>query len=106
MEAKGTRASPSHPIAIFIEGWPPVDPTTHRVVLAGEVGEVIKIPTCHVVGAEDPYIDGSMTLYNVCDPDQAEIFDHGGHILPRGKQTVQELVDTVREMIRSAEQAS
>ncbi|KAF7592122.1 hypothetical protein BBP40_000670 [Aspergillus hancockii] len=87
--------------ATFIGGWPPVNPATHRVVPADEVREIIKIPTCHVIGAEDPYIDGSMALYNVCDSDQAEIFDHGGgHILPRGKQIVQELVDVVRVMIR------
>ncbi|KAE8149879.1 serine hydrolase FSH [Aspergillus avenaceus] len=92
--------------AVFIGGWPPIHPSIRRVVLADEVGEIIKIPTCHVVGAADPYIDGSMALYNVCDPDQADLFDHGGgHIIPREKNTVQDLVNMIWETIEGMEQS-
>lgn len=53
-----------------------------------------------IVGSLDPYLDGSMALYNVCDPDTAVIFDHAkGHTLPREKRLVKELGDTIREMI-------
>lgn len=39
-----------------------------------------------------------MALYNMCDPDSAELFDHGGdHAVPRGKQTVNDLTDMVRD---------
>lgn len=49
-------------------------------MLADESGEVIDIPTCHIVGCDDPYIDGAMALYSMCDQDSAELFDHGsGH---------------------------
>lgn len=53
-----------------------------------------------IVGSLDPYLDGSMALYNVCDPETAVIFDHAkGHTLPREKRLVKELGDTIREMI-------
>ncbi len=48
----------------------------------------------------DPYLHGSLALYNVCDPDTAYLFDHAkGHTLPRDKETVKELGDVVRKAI-------
>lgn len=86
--------------AVFMAGIPPFHPVTGQYALADEVGQIITIPTCHVVGAEDKFIDGALALYNVCDGDQADLFDHGGgHIIPRDGQTLDELVDTIREMV-------
>jgi predicted esterase len=89
--------------AIMFGGWPPVHPVTGKVVTADDYDEVpIAIPTCHVVGASDPFLDGSMALYNMCDPDTADLFDHGaGHLIPRKKQTADEIAVVVREMINS-----
>ncbi|KAJ5628113.1 hypothetical protein N7490_010341 [Penicillium lividum] len=89
--------------AIFMCGWPPKDPVTGNIVLADDYDrEVIKIPTCHVVGAMDPFLDGSMALYNLCDPDTADLFDHGGgHVIPRSKETLTDLTEVIRDMIRS-----
>lgn len=90
--------------AVFLSGWPAIDPSSCRPLLADEAAELIDIPTCHAIGAEDPYIDASMALYDLCEPDKAVLFDHGGgHILPRGRTTVQELVENIREMVRSIE---
>lgn len=51
------------------------------------------------VGSLDPYLAGSVALYNVCDGDTAHLFDHAkGHTLPRDKETVRELGDIVRRM--------
>ena len=53
-----------------------------------------------LVGSLDPYLDGSMALYNVCDADTAYIFDTAkGHTLPREKTLVKELGDTLRNMM-------
>ncbi|KAL8389021.1 hypothetical protein RB595_008855 [Gaeumannomyces hyphopodioides] len=85
---------------IFFAGWPPVDPTTHGLVLSDETEERIESRTLHIVGSLDPYLDGSMALYNVCDPDTAYLFDHAkGHTLPRDRETIKELADVVREAI-------
>lgn len=86
--------------AVFISGLPPIDPNTGLLVLSDETEDVIDIPTCNVIGTLDPMIDCSMALYNLCDPDRAELFDHGhGHLVPREEQTVKELGKVVRTMI-------
>jgi hypothetical protein len=59
---------------------------------------------CGPVGSLDPYLDGSLALFNVCDPDTAVLFDHAkGHTLPRDKDTVKELCDVIRDMIADVE---
>jgi predicted esterase len=107
---------PMFKYAIFFAGWPPLDPDTHAMVLSDESDLMIQIPTCHIskfrsvvirgelwltlalVGSLDPYVHGSLALFNVCDPDTAYLFDHAkGHTLPRDKDTVRELGDVVRE---------
>lgn len=51
----------------------------------------------------DPYRDGAVSLYNVCNADKAEIFDTGrGHTIPRGGPLVAELAEAVRDMISQA----
>ncbi|KAJ5097036.1 hypothetical protein N7456_007757 [Penicillium angulare] len=89
--------------AVFICGWPAKDPASGRIILADDFErEPITIPTCHVVGAADPFLDGSMALYNCCDPDTADLFDHGGgHVIPRNKQTLVDLSEMIRDMIVS-----
>jgi hypothetical protein len=47
------------------------------MILADTNDEFIDIPTCHVLGAGDPYLTGAVALYNVCDEDTAVLFDHG-----------------------------
>ena len=92
--------------AIFIAGWPPKDSRHGQVVLSDETEDTIEIPTCHVMGALDPMIHGPMALYNLCDQDQAEVFDHGyGHLVPREERTVKELSQVVRNMISSVKVA-
>ncbi|EPE03870.1 ef-hand calcium-binding domain protein [Ophiostoma piceae UAMH 11346] len=93
--------APMFKYAIFFAGWPPLDPDTHAMVLSDESDEMIEIPTCHIIGSMDPYLHGSMALYNVCDADTAYLFDHAkGHTLPRDKDTVKELADVVRQAMK------
>jgi hypothetical protein len=87
--------------AIFFAGWPPLATDgENTLLLSDEVGEIITIPTFHVVGASDPYLPGCMALYNVCDSDIAEMFDHGkGHMIPRDAVTVKELTNLLRSFL-------
>lgn len=83
---------------IFFAGWPPVqvDGEHVRCLLADECEDIIDIPTCHIVGCNDPYIHGAMALYAMCDEDTAVLFDHGkGHTVPRDPRTVQELAEAI-----------
>ncbi|KAF7504995.1 hypothetical protein GJ744_001516 [Endocarpon pusillum] len=80
--------------AIFFTGWPPVylRDGVVKTLLADESEDIIDVPTCHIIGCNDPYIDGVMALYNVCDEDTATLFDHGkGHTVPRDPRTIEEL---------------
>jgi hypothetical protein len=53
----------------------------------------------------DPYRYGALALYNVCDPDTANMFDTGkGHTIPRTGKVISELGDAVRELISCTEE--
>ncbi|RDA94904.1 hypothetical protein CP533_0191 [Ophiocordyceps camponoti-saundersi (nom. inval.)] len=88
---------------IFFSGWPPValrGDDKVECLLADECEDLIDIPTCHIVGCKDPYIHGAMALYDMCDPDTAELFDHGkGHTLPRDTMTIGELASSVNQVM-------
>ncbi|OCL14367.1 hypothetical protein AOQ84DRAFT_371348 [Glonium stellatum] len=97
-EVKGI--PPMFKCALFFAGWPPMNPELNAMVLSDESDLTIDIPTCHVIGSLDPYLAGSIALYNICDPHSAYLFDHAkGHTLPRDKNTVKELGDVIRLMI-------
>ncbi|KUI60985.1 UPF0483 protein C25G4.2 [Cytospora mali] len=84
--------------AIFFAGWPPMSISGDKVeiVLADQAQGIIDIPTLHIVGCSDPYILGAVALYNMCEQDSAEMFDHGkGHTVPRDSRTIQELCDAI-----------
>ncbi|KAL9056435.1 MAG: hypothetical protein Q9162_002916 [Coniocarpon cinnabarinum] len=90
-------------VALFFSGWPAMDPDAHDVLLADETEEVIPVPSIHVIGSGDPYLQGSMGLYNLFDEDTATLFDHAkGHTIPRDARTLRELGNTVREAIKKS----
>ena len=72
-------------MGIFLCGCPPFDLRNSRgggLLLADSAGQAFQLPTIHVIGSADPLIDFALALYNLCDPESAEIFDHGrGHQL-------------------------
>jgi hypothetical protein len=68
--------------------------------LADQCTNVIDIPTFHVFGSNDPLMYSAVALYNVCNPDKAELCDHGlGHLVPRDVDTVRELADALEGII-------
>ncbi|CAD6443640.1 b34df6cb-47cc-4eed-8c17-f661ba13acdb [Sclerotinia trifoliorum] len=90
---------PMFKCAVFFAGWPPLTPEFDGIVLADTTDLTITIPTLHIIGSLDPYLAGCISLYNVCDMDNAYLFDHGkGHTLPRDPETVRELGNIIRTM--------
>lgn len=90
--------------AIFFAGAPPLRTDPPGYYLSDEAGEIISVPTCHVIGVSDPYIQLALALHGLCDSDTAMLFDHGwGHTVPRDADIVEELAITIREMITLAE---
>ncbi|CAL3970437.1 unnamed protein product [Diplocarpon coronariae] len=69
--------------AVFFAGWPPLNLDSNEMLLSDVT--------------DDPYLHGAMALFNVCDQEEAVLFDHGkGHTIPRDVQTVKELGDALR----------
>ncbi|XXH03510.1 hypothetical protein Hte_009915 [Hypoxylon texense] len=88
--------------AIFFAGTPPLvrEGDGFEAKLADEHGTVIGIPTFHVFGSNDPLVYSSVALYNCCDPDAAQLYDHGlGHLVPRDADNVEQLGDTLSDVI-------
>lgn len=70
--------------ALFYGGYAPYLSDGSKFVLADEVGTVFHLPTCHVIGSDDPMIDGCTTLLNLCDGAQATVIEGGaGHLMPQ-----------------------
>lgn len=46
-----------------------------QLLLSDECEDEIDIPTCHIVGCADPWLQGSLALYNLCNDDLATLFD-------------------------------
>lgn len=89
---------------IFFAGWPPLrlEGDSVRCLLADECENIIDVPTCHIVGCNDPYIHGAMALFSMCDEDTAILFDHGkGHTIPRDAKTLAELAVAVEVTCKS-----
>lgn len=77
------------------------------VLMADQNQDVIDIPSLHIVGCSDPYVAGAVALYNMCDRDCAELFDHGkGHTVPRDARTIQELCDSIERVISTSSSSS
>ncbi|KAL8763351.1 MAG: hypothetical protein Q9184_000822 [Pyrenodesmia sp. 2 TL-2023] len=72
-------------------------------ILADERPERINVPTLHIVGARDPAHLSSMTLYHLCDPQLAALYDHGkGHTIPWGPPT-ENIAKEICEVMQSAQ---
>ncbi|KAH0269792.1 putative DUF341 family oxidoreductase, partial [Aureobasidium melanogenum] len=85
--------------AIFFMGWPAL--TAENVpALSDEVENLLEIPSLHIVGANDPYKDGALALYNLFDDNMAVFFDSaGGHTIPRHGKLLQELAQAVKDLV-------
>ncbi|KAI0002759.1 serine hydrolase-domain-containing protein [Xylariaceae sp. FL0662B] len=93
--------------AIFFAGTPPVALEGNRLVckLADECGTLIEIPTFHVFGSSDPLVYSCVSLYNVCNQDTAQLYDHGlGHLVPRDADNVEQIGDILAGIIAKIEE--
>ena len=99
-----TGRPPQLKCAVFFNGWPPMISEQKGLLLADESPEVIDVFTCHILGSKDPWVQASVCLYNVCNKEKSYLFDHGGgHTVPRDLQTIHELGDVIRDMVKQVE---
>lgn len=89
--------------AIFMSGNAPYFPDGTGLFLADDYGQLITIPTCHIIGYNDSLIDAAVALYHLCDQDAATIVDHGkGHMVPRDPKSSKVMIKGIRDTIARA----
>ncbi|CAI7636662.1 unnamed protein product [Penicillium crustosum] len=89
--------------ALFYGGYAPYVSNGSKFVLADEVGTVFHFPTCHVIGSDDPMIDGCTTLLNLCDSAQATVVEGGaGHLMPQDSFAIQAVNDAFCKLVETA----
>jgi predicted esterase len=74
-----------------------------RVLNVVEDGEIIQIPTVHILGSKDPYMQESLGLTRICDHRTRVVLDHkGGHEGPRGNAVVSEMASCISKALETA----
>ena len=93
--------------AVFMSGGAPYTADGKGVLLADEHGQVINIPTCHIIGYNDSFIDNAIALYHLCEEDSATIVDHGkGHMIPYDEKSSKIMIRAIRKLIASCSTSS
>ena len=83
--------------AIFFIGAPAWSVDGTKPYLAEEHGEIIPVPTCHIMGAQDILNEAADALLKTCNGDKAYVVSHpGGHKIPQDYETNKLVADWVR----------
>ena len=86
---------------LFYIGTPAWSADGLKAILPETDGQVIDVPTCHVLGARDVFKVGAELLLGICDGETAlTISDPGGHRIPQDVPTNQQIAGWVREQER------
>jgi Serine hydrolase (FSH1) len=61
---------------------------------------IISIPTLHIIGTSDPFVESSRVLVDLCQPELAQVLLHeGGHELPQAGMTLDKCAELVEMAI-------
>ncbi|KAF2177887.1 hypothetical protein K469DRAFT_732186 [Zopfia rhizophila CBS 207.26] len=88
--------------AVFICGSPPwqVIDGNARTAKEGLDGDIIRIPTVHIYGSEDPGYEQSLELSRICRKQGRGQLDHeGGHEIPRSAESTARMVWVIEDII-------
>lgn len=86
--------------AVFMNGATPHKADGKGWLLADECGQVISIPTCHIIACNNALANGAVALYHLCDGDVATMVDHGrGHTIPRDDKSCKLICRSIRDMM-------
>lgn len=105
MHCERSRSLRPFKCAILICGAPPFRPGNEDPYLADVVGQIIRTPTVHILGAKDLGRRGGLALYNLCINGTASLYDHGkGHEIPRVPAITKNMAILIRDMIVRVEE--
>lgn len=86
---------------LFYIGAPAMSADGTRAVLYEEDGQVVNVPTCHVMGVKDMFRVFAEPLLKICDPDKALVInDPGGHRIPQDVETNDLIAEWIRQQQR------
>ncbi|KAM0805905.1 serine hydrolase-domain-containing protein [Usnea florida] len=87
--------------ALFYIGSPAMTADGTRPLTPQQDGQVITVPTCHVVGTRDGFRKGAEQLLGVCEEGKTLVVrDDGGHRIPQDWETNRRIAEWVRERER------
>ena len=90
--------------AVFMSGTFPYAMNGKGRISSDECGQLITIPTCHILGYNDALVDQSVGLFHLCEEDVATMIDHGrGHAIPKDPKTWRMMISAIRSLIARAE---
>lgn len=86
--------------AVFFCGMPPFYPDGSKVMLSDVYGEIFQIPTCHILGTDDPLIGRCLALYNLCSPSSRVLLETGAnHMISWDENNLREVPRAVRRAL-------
>ena len=104
--AKGNSVIPPR-CAVFMNGATPYDVDGKGRFLADKCGQVITIPTCHILAYNDTMAFSSVTLYHLCNEELASMVDHGrGHSIPRDARSSKRIAAAIQDLVERTEDAA
>ena len=90
--------------AVFVNGAPPYATDGKGWLLADQCGELITIPTCHILAYNDVMASASVALYHLCKEEVASMMDHGrGHSIPRDDRSFRLMIAAIRDLVGRTE---
>jgi len=89
--------------AIFLCGGLPPNYEGTRLLSPELDGQVIKIPTAHIMGKKDNLLPDSLALHGLCDKSTSALYHHGqGHEIPRDTKTTTAMAAIIKSTIDRA----
>ena len=89
--------------AIFICATNGLHAGGSRILNAEDDGELIQLPTVHIIGSRDSVVQESLEVSRICDHRTRVVWDHqGGHEVPRGASLVAEMASCIRDTLEKA----
>ncbi len=90
--------------AVFMSGAFPFAMNGKGRISADECGQLITIPTCHILGYNDVLVDQAVGLFHLCKEEVATMVDHGrGHAIPKDPKSWRMIISGIQGLIARAE---
>jgi Serine hydrolase (FSH1) len=95
--------------AVLIGGPRPFEiwsPGANRVTMkrasGRELGQVLRVPTLHIVGKQDPWYGDCVSMMELCDEEVASLYAYeGAHPLPTSQNINAVMASEIRQLIKT-----